>query len=351
MNLFVPGRLCLFGEHSDWAGGYRRSDPELMPGYCLAVGTTQGINARAARGDGQLRVDSHRVNERAGSLSVAMVPAALEDAARAGGFYAYCAGVAAHVSEHYRVGGITIQTTDMNLPLKKGLSSSAAICVLTARAFNEAYELHLSIREEMEAAYLGEIRTGSQCGRLDQVCAYGQIPVFLTFDADEMDVHTLKPRQPIHMLIVDLKRDKDTRRILHELNGAFTSDSSIGRDLRDALGAQNRRVLDEARHAINAGDAETVGALMSEAQAIFDRQMAPACPSELTAPRLHEVLAHPRVRELAWGGKGVGSQGDGSAQMVARSAEAQALLLAELPYLLGVDCFELTIKAHNGGGA
>ncbi|MDF0556502.1 galactokinase family protein [Kamptonema sp. UHCC 0994] len=21
MKIFVPGRLCLFGEHSDWAGG------------------------------------------------------------------------------------------------------------------------------------------------------------------------------------------------------------------------------------------------------------------------------------------------------------------------------------------
>jgi len=24
MQIFVPGRICLFGEHSDWAGGYRR---------------------------------------------------------------------------------------------------------------------------------------------------------------------------------------------------------------------------------------------------------------------------------------------------------------------------------------
>ena len=24
VELFVPGRLCLFGEHSDWAGSYAR---------------------------------------------------------------------------------------------------------------------------------------------------------------------------------------------------------------------------------------------------------------------------------------------------------------------------------------
>ena len=28
MKLFVPGRICLFGEHSDWAGGYRRINAE-----------------------------------------------------------------------------------------------------------------------------------------------------------------------------------------------------------------------------------------------------------------------------------------------------------------------------------
>jgi galactokinase len=342
MDLFMPGRLCLFGEHSDWAGGYRRIDPDIVPGYCLAVGTTQGITAQATAGDGQLRVDSHLVRDQVGSFGVPMIPVALEDAARAGGFYAYCAGVAAHMREQYRVGGLTIQTKQMNLPLKKGLSSSAAICVLTARAFNELYDLHLSIREEMEAAYLGELRTGSQCGRMDQVCAYGQTPVFLTFDGDEMDVHTLKPASPLHLLIIDLKRSKDTRRILHDLNAAFTCDS--------ALGAQNSRILAAARQAINASDAAGVGALMQEAQAIFDRQVAPACPSELSAPRLHEVLDHPRVRELSWGGKGVGSQGDGSAQLIARNAEAQELLMAELPALLGVECFDLTIKA-NGGAA
>ncbi|WP_365670668.1 galactokinase family protein [Okeania sp. SIO3I5] len=33
MKLFVPGRLCLFGEHSDWAGGYRLMNPQIEKGY------------------------------------------------------------------------------------------------------------------------------------------------------------------------------------------------------------------------------------------------------------------------------------------------------------------------------
>ena len=55
----------------------------------------------------------------------------------------------------------------------KGLSSSAATCVLVARAFNELYDLKMTVRGEMEYAYQGEILTPSQCGRMDQGCAYG----------------------------------------------------------------------------------------------------------------------------------------------------------------------------------
>ena len=132
----------------------------------------------------------------------------------------------------FRVGGITIQTTHMDLPIKKGLSSSAAISVLTARAYNQVYGLGLSLREEMECAYHGEIMTGSECGRMDQVCAYGPVPVFLTFDAERMDVDSLHPQQALHLVIIDLQRGKDTRKILHQLNSALVADSDAGAQVR-----------------------------------------------------------------------------------------------------------------------
>ena len=45
MKIFVPGRICLFGEHSDWAGGYRRINADVEKGYTLIAGTNQGIHA------------------------------------------------------------------------------------------------------------------------------------------------------------------------------------------------------------------------------------------------------------------------------------------------------------------
>ncbi|MBZ0290032.1 MAG: galactokinase family protein, partial [Anaerolineae bacterium] len=45
MKIFVPGRVCLFGEHSDWAGGYRRINADVEQGFALISGTNQGIYA------------------------------------------------------------------------------------------------------------------------------------------------------------------------------------------------------------------------------------------------------------------------------------------------------------------
>jgi galactokinase len=36
MKRLVPGRVCLFGGHSDWAGGYRRINADHERGYTLA---------------------------------------------------------------------------------------------------------------------------------------------------------------------------------------------------------------------------------------------------------------------------------------------------------------------------
>ena len=32
IELFVPGRLCLFGEHSDWAGLNKSMNADIVPG-------------------------------------------------------------------------------------------------------------------------------------------------------------------------------------------------------------------------------------------------------------------------------------------------------------------------------
>ena len=348
LELFVPGRVCLFGEHSDWAGGYRRTDSTIPKGYCLIIGTDQGIQATVNRHPDKLVIDSTLPDGRQlGARSLDMSETALIECARGGGFYSYCAGVAYQILRRHRVGGVTIDSDRMDLPIRKGLSSSAAVCVLTARAFNRLYDLKLTIRGEMELAYLGEITTPSRCGRMDQGCAYGKTPVFLTFDGDDMEIEELHPQDNIQMLIVDLRAGKDTMKILADLNSCYPrSASKVCEDVRYYLGPVNAEILAEARKAVELGDAEQVGTLMTEAQRLFDQFMAPACPAELEAPKLHKVLTYPKAQELIWGGKGVGSQGDGCAQFVARGKEERDELKRRLAEF-DVKCFDLDIRATD----
>ena len=341
----MPGRLCLFGEHSDWAGGYRRTDPSVEPGRCLIVGTDQGITAAARAEAGvfdlkQLDAEGHRGRPD----RIPADPARLREVALEAGYDSYAAGVASLVLERFPGLGLELKVLSRTLPLKKGLSSSAAICVLTARAYNKVHGLGLSIEQEMELAYQGEILTGSSCGRMDQACAFGSIPVELTFDGDAMHIRKLAPSRPVHMLIVDLASSKDTRRILHDLNVSFAAGEP---GIREALGSRNHATLSSACRLLGDGDAKGLGELMIEAQEAFDRLVAPLCP-ELGAPKLHAVLSHPASLELAWGGKGVGSQGDGSAQLVCRGPGERVRLAGILRKDLAVHCLDLTIREAEG---
>jgi mevalonate kinase len=343
IELFVPGRICLFGEHSDWAGEYRRIDPAIEKGRTLLAGTEQGIHARVERHPNALVLESVAGG---GRHEIPMEPGALLREARLGGFWSYVAGVAWAVAQRHDVRGLVLENHRVDLPIRKGLSSSAAICVLTARAFNRLYGLGFGIREEMELAYQGEIVTPSRCGRMDQACAFGTRVVAMTFDGDEVEIEEVAPGADLALFVVDLGARKDTRLILERLHRAYpAADDPIARGVRELLGPIHAGLVERAIEAILAGDAERLGSLMVEAQERFDRLAAPACPEELRAPALHRVLGHPAIRPHVWGGKGVGSQGDGSAQFVARSATDRDAACSLVERELGMSCLPLTLGA------
>jgi UTP-glucose-1-phosphate uridylyltransferase len=347
LKIFVPGRICLFGEHSDWAGGYRRINADIEKGCALIVGTNQGIHAEVKPHPDKLIL--HTTCEdgtRKGPYEIPMEREALLAEAASGGFASYAAGVAYQILTHYRVRGVEIDNYLTDLPIQKGLSSSAAICVLVARSFNRLYDLKMTIRGEMEYAYTGEITTPSRCGRLDQGCAYGNRPVIMTFDGDRLDVQELNVPAPLHYVIVDLKASKDTKEILSKLNRCYPfADDEMQQKVQQYLGPINADITERATTAIRTGDIEALGALMSEAQTKFDEHLQPACPSQLTAPVLHRLLTHEAIQPYMLGGKGVGSQGDGTAQLLARDETAQHKLIEIIERDLKMQCMKLDIDS------
>ncbi len=347
MKIFVPGRICLFGEHSDWAGGYRRLDSRIEKGYTLISGTNQGVHADVEPHPDKLVFTATDFDgERVGPFEVPMELTALRREAERGEFFSYVCGVAHQIATHYHVRGLVIDNHLTDLPIKKGLSSSAAVCVLVARAFNRTYDLKMTVRGEMEYAYQGEIVTPSRCGRMDQGCAYGDRPIMMTFDGDRLDVEELPLHGELYFVIVDLRAGKDTMEILAALNRCYPSAADdLQCRVQEYLGPINKRIVLEARDAIIRGDARRIGELMIEAQNLFDTHLGPACPSQLTAPVLHKVLGHEPLQPHIWGGKGVGSQGDGTAQFICRGQDDQDRVVEIIERDLGMPSLKLVVRS------
>ncbi len=346
MKLFVPGRICLFGEHSDWAGGHRRSNAELERGYTLITSTNQGVYAEVKPHPNRLILRTTLSDgTRHGPYSLPMERSALLAEAEKGEFFSYAAGVAYEILTNYRVQGLEIDNYLTDLPVRKGLSSSAAISVLVARAFNRTYDLKLTTRGEMEYAYRGETTTPSRCGRMDQGCAY-QRPILMTFDGDHIDVKDFSVPHDMYLVIVDLGASKDTRLILSQLNHCYPfAESELEKNVQHYLGPLSAEITQQAYQALRDGDAEAVGKLMTSAQTEFDNHLIPACPSQLTAPVLHKVLNYEPIQPYIWGGKGVGSQGDGSAQFIVKDEASQQRVIEIIEQDLEMSCLKLVIEA------
>lgn len=345
LELFVPGRLCLFGEHTDWAGKYRTMNADIVPGASIVTGIEQGIYAEVEKSSiFEMYSEAPEIVDVWQDFACRMNELELKNVAKSGSFFSYCAGVASYMLEWYQVGGVKITLKSMTLPMKSGLSSSAAICVLVARAFNQLYKLNLNTMGEMNIAYVGELRTASRCGRLDQACAFGVKPNLMTFDGDEIEVKTLNVKKHLYWVFADLCAEKDTIKILRDLNKAypFASNEMEMREQK-ALGLENQRIISLAIEYMAKGDAEALGKLMNGAQTLFDTAVAPMCPEELSSPKLHEVLKDPIILPLVYGGKGVGSQGDGSIQFLAKDKECQQKLIDYLNRQ-GMKAYPLTIK-------
>eukprot|EP01035_Chromulina_nebulosa_P003187 gene3187-4336_t len=188
-EVFTPGRLCILGEHTDYAGEYIHQNSELSTGATIVCTTNEGLHAKCR----SLNTSSIRFvhcqssdHDREVTVELPMEIDKLKEIASLGQFHSYVAGTAAAVMEstvfssnrssdsdsstspHSSHQGIEINNYRTTLPMKKGLSSSAAVCVLIARCFAAVFDLTLSLEQLMEVAYRGEMYTPSRCGRMDQ---------------------------------------------------------------------------------------------------------------------------------------------------------------------------------------
>lgn len=223
---------CLLGEHTDWAAEYISQNPSLCKGHTIVCATNQGLHARIhAYNPNSFRFDSKNEEGVVQSFESPLQVTVLQEVASEGGFFSYIAGTVATLlsSEIFRssvngseVKGIYIDNYLTTLPMQKGLSSSAAICVLIVIAFDRWFQLGLNQAQIMEFAYQGEMMTPSHCGRMDQcVVMGGNAMALMEFENQSCSLTPITCAKSIYFVVADLRAHKDTVKILKDLNSCF----------------------------------------------------------------------------------------------------------------------------------
>lgn len=189
----APGRVNLIGEYTDFNDGF------VMP---LALPHTARA-AVARRTDGELRL--HSTDVPGGVVQLRIDELAPQ---QGHGWAAYPAGVVWALREAgHPVTGADIQLTS-TVPTGAGLSSSAALEVVTAFALNDLFELGLSAPE---LAVLGQRAenafVGVPCGVMDQMasacCTEGHALHLDTQDLTQRQVPFDLAASGLRLLVVD----------------------------------------------------------------------------------------------------------------------------------------------------
>ncbi|MEU6984751.1 galactokinase [Streptomyces sp. NPDC046324] len=295
----APGRVNLIGEYTDFNDGF------VMP---LALPHT-AVAAVSRRHDGVLRVHSADVG---GGITRLDLDALEPLAPLAGGSGASWAAYPAGVLWALREAGHPVTGADIHLastvPTGAGLSSSAALEVVTALALNDLFGLGLSRPELAVVAQRAENAfVGVPCGVMDQMasaCAIEGHALFLdTRDLSYRQVPLDLAAQGLRLLVVDT-------RVRHALgDGAYAerragceagaralgvrtlrevpyvqlpdtlarlSEESVRRYVRHVV-SDNQRV-ERTIALLDAGDAAAVGPVLNQGHASLRDDLRVSCP-------------------------------------------------------------------------
>lgn len=187
----APGRVNLIGEHTDYNDGF------VMP---CAI-DYQAVVACAKRDDGIVRLISVDYDNVQDSFDINAEIKPTQDKLWAN----YMRGVIHYLKERgYTVGGADIAITG-NVPLGSGLSSSAALEVVTGQAMKALYTLDVS---QADLALIGQKSehnfAGCMCGIMDQmISACGEEGHALLLDCRSLETKAVHIPENISIMIIN----------------------------------------------------------------------------------------------------------------------------------------------------
>lgn len=192
----APGRVNLIGEHTDYNDGF--VVPLALPHATVAAVTPTGGDV--------LRLASRDAS--AGLSDVVEVDLDRLAPGTVDGWAAYPAGVVWALRDAgYAIGGATVAFAS-DVPVGAGLSSSAALEVVTALALNDIYSLGLPRERIARLSQRAENHfVGMPCGILDQMasacCTPGHILHLDTRDLRQRQIPFDMAAEGLRLLVVD----------------------------------------------------------------------------------------------------------------------------------------------------
>ena len=311
VELFVPGRVGLIGELSDLVSPYLDINKKLVPGKCLACRIDRGIYSKCKKSNNIV----YKYDDL--EFSCNLNEEELIKEINKNGYYSYLCGTILYMLREYHVGGININITKMDLPIKNGLSSSASFCLTVVKAYNELYNLNLTKEDVIYIAHQGEILAGSRCGNLDYESIMNDGLILLTFYKDKTKIEKVIVKENIYFLIVNLNSCKNTKDIMNVFNDTLSNSNSCNESILNIVNSTNEKLVYEAKKYLDNGNVKDFANCLNKAQELMDNA-SDVC-KEFIAPKLHLIMNDDLVKNLSFGIKSIGSGGDGSALIVCKN--------------------------------
>jgi galactokinase len=271
----APGRVNLIGEHTDYNGGF------CMPSV-LPLHTQVWL---ASRSDQHVRLASDAQEGGVAEYTIG-------EEKPAGGWVDYVAGVTWTLGRGgYRRGGFDMLITS-DVPVGKGLSSSAALEVAALRGLRSLFSLQLSDLDIAQLAHAAETQfVGAPVGVMDQmVCSLGKEGFAFFLDATSREFTHVPMPPETSLRIIDSgiahhhasgdyrtrrRECEDAARALRvaKLRDLTPADLPRVNALPEPLNRRARHVLTEDARvldtvdALRAGDLRKCGALLKASHA------------------------------------------------------------------------------------
>ncbi|MFF4353212.1 galactokinase [Streptomyces sp. NPDC001530] len=332
----APGRVNLIGEYTDFNEGF------VMP---LALPHT-AVAAVSRRDDGVLRLHSADIEGPIVELDVESLEPLTNTS-----WAAYPAGVVWVLREAgHAVGGADVHLSS-TVPTGAGLSSSAALEVVTALALNDLYELGLTRAELARVAQRAENDfVGVPCGIMDQTasacCTEGHA---LHLDCRDLSIRQIPfdlASQGLELLVVDTRVkhalgdgayaerregcEEGARQLgvshlrdvaYEDLDAALArlSDERVRRYVRHVVSDDHR--VDQVIGLLDAGDVRAIGPVLTDGHTSLRDDLRISCP-EL------DLVVDTANASGALGARMTGGGFGGSAIVLAESADADTITKA-----------------------